>query len=322
LGLRFRKSISLGKGVRLNFSKSGVGVSAGVKGYRVGVGPRGVRKTVSIPGTGISYVEEKSFKSLAREGKSANNPREKVPVANSPGGNIPLRTPKGYGWLWGIILGFILLFSIPLFGVPLLLISCFYFYKALKDPVNQMVNEYNNGVNQLKSGNFNSAEKHFINVLNYNPNDTLTLVFLTFIYYSKGDYQKVVANHHKITEYLPEDPELTYILAQSYFQLRNYDQAIPLLQQINSYDGIKDEVNILLGRCFLEKGLLEVAVEQFRKGPVLKRTMTPEVMEAKYWLGVTYYKLGDKKKALTQLQRVYAEDINYRDVAKYIENLI
>ncbi|SES90461.1 DUF4236 domain-containing protein [Anaerobranca gottschalkii] len=322
MGLRFRKSISLGKGVRLIFSKSGIGVSAGVKGYRVGVGPRGIRKTVSIPGTGISYVEEKSFKSLGREKKSTNIPIGNVPAANSPVDNIPLRTPKGYGWLWGIILGFILLFSIPLFGVPLLLISCFYFYKALKGPANQMINEYNKGVNQLKGGNLSFAEKHFLNVINYNPNDTLTLVFLTFIYYSKGDYQKVVANHPKIIEYIPEDPELTYILAQSYFQIGNYDQAIPLLQQINSYDGLKDEVNILLGRCFLKKGLFEIAVEQFKKGPVLKRTMTPEVMEAKYWLGVAYYKLGDKKKALTQLQRVYAEDVNYKDVEKYIENLI
>ena len=40
MGWFFRKSISLG-GVRLNFSKSGVGVSAGVKGGRCGVGPRG-----------------------------------------------------------------------------------------------------------------------------------------------------------------------------------------------------------------------------------------------------------------------------------------
>jgi hypothetical protein len=58
MGFRFRKSINLGGGVKLNVSKKGVGVSAGVKGLRVSVGADGKKRvTASIPGTGISYVE-------------------------------------------------------------------------------------------------------------------------------------------------------------------------------------------------------------------------------------------------------------------------
>ena len=40
MGFYFRKSVNLG-GLRFNFSKSGVGVSTGVKGFRIGSGPRG-----------------------------------------------------------------------------------------------------------------------------------------------------------------------------------------------------------------------------------------------------------------------------------------
>lgn len=40
MGFYFRKSIKLGA-LRFNFSQSGVGVSAGVKGFRIGTGPRG-----------------------------------------------------------------------------------------------------------------------------------------------------------------------------------------------------------------------------------------------------------------------------------------
>src|SRR6266404_2641122 len=36
----FRKSLNFGP-VRLNFSKSGIGVSAGIKGARISTGPRG-----------------------------------------------------------------------------------------------------------------------------------------------------------------------------------------------------------------------------------------------------------------------------------------
>lgn len=55
VGFRFRKSFKLLPGVRLNVSKSGIGVSAGVKGARIGVGPRGVRVNAGIPGSGIGY---------------------------------------------------------------------------------------------------------------------------------------------------------------------------------------------------------------------------------------------------------------------------
>lgn len=61
MGLNIRRSIKIGKNTRLNISKSGVGVSTGVKGARVSVGPRGVRQTVGIPGTGIYYTKQRSL---------------------------------------------------------------------------------------------------------------------------------------------------------------------------------------------------------------------------------------------------------------------
>lgn len=73
MGLRVRKSINLGGGVRLNLSKSGIGISAGVKGARVSIGPRGIRTSVGIPGTGIYYSTEQSLRSLEA-------PRAKAPV--------------------------------------------------------------------------------------------------------------------------------------------------------------------------------------------------------------------------------------------------
>ena len=61
MGVRFRKSINLGGGFRVNLSKNGVGYSWGVKGYRITKTYDGrTRQTVSIPGTGISYVDEHS----------------------------------------------------------------------------------------------------------------------------------------------------------------------------------------------------------------------------------------------------------------------
>lgn len=59
MGYRFRKSVSIGKFARINFSKSGVGYSFGTKGYRVTKMANGrTRTTASLPGSGIFYVSE------------------------------------------------------------------------------------------------------------------------------------------------------------------------------------------------------------------------------------------------------------------------
>lgn len=59
---RFRKSISLGKFARISLSRSGVGFSVGVPGMRVSLGADGkIRRTTSIPGTGLRNTEIPGF---------------------------------------------------------------------------------------------------------------------------------------------------------------------------------------------------------------------------------------------------------------------
>lgn len=55
MGVRFRKSFRIAKGVRLNVSKSGVSASFGGRGFSTSIGKRGTRVNVGIPGTGLSY---------------------------------------------------------------------------------------------------------------------------------------------------------------------------------------------------------------------------------------------------------------------------
>lgn len=77
MGLRMRKSINLGGGFKINLSKSGVGYSWGVPGYRITKTAKGTtRRTYSIPGTGISYVDE--------TGKNKNRPTTPTPPWNNP----------------------------------------------------------------------------------------------------------------------------------------------------------------------------------------------------------------------------------------------
>lgn len=55
MGLRFRRSVRLFPGVRLNFSRSGVSTTVGVRGATVTIGQQGSRLNLGLPGTGLSY---------------------------------------------------------------------------------------------------------------------------------------------------------------------------------------------------------------------------------------------------------------------------
>ena len=76
MGLNFRKSIQLIPGVKLNLSKSGASISAGVPGFRKSINTQGqVTTTASIPGTGLYYTDKK--KAFGKDAKTAKKATEK-----------------------------------------------------------------------------------------------------------------------------------------------------------------------------------------------------------------------------------------------------
>lgn len=77
MGLRFRKSVTLCKGVRLNFGKSGMSVTTGTRGfhntYNFGTGKR--TTSIGIPGTGLSYVTTSGGRSNSNRSRQQNSQR-------------------------------------------------------------------------------------------------------------------------------------------------------------------------------------------------------------------------------------------------------
>lgn len=75
MGLRYRKSIKVGKFFRINVSKSGIGYSIGVPGARYTVSANGRRTiTAGIPGTGISYSQSVGGNSRRSQSHTYNQP--------------------------------------------------------------------------------------------------------------------------------------------------------------------------------------------------------------------------------------------------------
>ena len=100
MGLRFRKSVKIAPGVRLNLNKNSTSVSFGGKGAHYTVSSNGRRTaSVGIPGTGISYSASTSS---GKGGKARD-------TAKSSGGSSSGRGDNGKnGCLW-LLLGIALL---------------------------------------------------------------------------------------------------------------------------------------------------------------------------------------------------------------------
>ncbi|GGJ06573.1 DUF4236 domain-containing protein [Halopseudomonas pertucinogena] len=77
MAIRFRKSVKIIPGVRVNFGKKGISTSIGVRGATVNLSKRGTRVTASIPGTGLSATH--LYKPAGRRRVSAP-PREYSPI--------------------------------------------------------------------------------------------------------------------------------------------------------------------------------------------------------------------------------------------------
>jgi hypothetical protein len=78
MGFRFRRSVKILPGVRLNVGKRGVSTSIGVRGAHVTFGKSGTRTTVGLPGSGLSYTHlEKAHRSVGFD--PVQPPPEKPP---------------------------------------------------------------------------------------------------------------------------------------------------------------------------------------------------------------------------------------------------
>lgn len=76
MGFRFRKTVKIAPGVKINFGKKSVGMSVGNKYAGVSVNSRtGARARVSAPGTGLSY-STKIGSSSAHRGDSSPLPTQ------------------------------------------------------------------------------------------------------------------------------------------------------------------------------------------------------------------------------------------------------
>lgn len=72
MGFRFRRSVRIMPGFRVNVGKSGItSLSIGQRGITTNINAKGSKATFSLPGTGVSYSTDRSAQANAAPGVAA-----------------------------------------------------------------------------------------------------------------------------------------------------------------------------------------------------------------------------------------------------------
>jgi tetratricopeptide (TPR) repeat protein len=75
----------------------------------------------------------------------------------------------------------------------------------------------------------------------------------------------------------------------------------------------------LLGRCYHELGMLDLAAKQLQEAAKEITSMDAMKKEVVYNLGLVYEQMGEKEKSLSCMKQIYEADYGYRDVARRVE---
>jgi tetratricopeptide (TPR) repeat protein len=118
-----------------------------------------------------------------------------------------------------------------------------------------------------------------------------------------------------------EDYETHYNLGIAYKEMGLVDEAVGEFQLASKDPTRAVECCSMLGHCFLEKGMPQLAIKWFRKGletPAIGEQATAGML---YDLARVYQDTGDTDSAYKAYQEVFGLNANYRDVVQRVKDL-
>jgi tetratricopeptide (TPR) repeat protein len=121
-----------------------------------------------------------------------------------------------------------------------------------------------------------------------------------------------------------DDPETHYNLGVAFREMNLLDEAIGEFQKVVRGAGKKPhrpnylQACILLANCFMDKGMAPIAIKWYCRALDTPDLDEEALLALQYDLGVAYEQAGDLPRALEKFAEVYAQNIDYRDVAEKI----
>jgi tetratricopeptide (TPR) repeat protein len=117
----------------------------------------------------------------------------------------------------------------------------------------------------------------------------------------------------------PTDLMFRYELGDILVRLADYKDAIPELQKARQNPNVRLKAMNLLGKCFVERNMLDLAAKTLEDAASELLAMDAVKKDIVYNLGLVYEKMGDNEKSIGCMKQIYEVDYGYRDVAERVE---
>ncbi len=118
----------------------------------------------------------------------------------------------------------------------------------------------------------------------------------------------------------PTDLQLRFELGEQLVVAGNFREAVPELQRARQNPNARLRAMNLLGRCYSELGMLDLATKQFEEAAKELVAMDAMKKEIVYNLGLAYARMGAAEKSLDCMKQIYEADYGYKDVATRVES--
>ena len=124
-----------------------------------------------------------------------------------------------------------------------------------------------------------------------------------------------VEDHRRRTSIRPGDAVLRLTLAKKLIRAGDVDEALSELQKCQNEPRVRGEALFLLGQCFQQKGILDLARKEYERALEGRNAIDERAKEILYNLGSIAESEGSLEEARSRYIQIYEVDINYRDVA-------
>jgi tetratricopeptide (TPR) repeat protein len=138
---------------------------------------------------------------------------------------------------------------------------------------------------------------------------------LAEVYQRNGRSDEAIGLLQQVVQEGREHPFLILSLCDLYAEVEAWDEIVDVAAGVTNDDDVSLQVRLIQARAFQEQGLHEAALEAY-KDALRSKKRDPELLkQARYERGKLYIATGKRAQGRKELEKVYAEDARFRNVA-------
>ena len=342
MSLRFRRTLKIMPGVRLNFNKDSVGLSLGVRGAHYTMNSKG-RRTVSagIPGTGLYSVETLS----SGRGKSRSSSQGSL-TQESSGPPAPGLFAKGIEKDLNTFLLDIynadskdsapqvvekaaaLKTKHPGLAAAADLITFLHGVTDAASKIDAVALGKALWSNRVQAFADPLIKKYFKGITpaaqitrGISTNQIYNVQTLGFIYAEVLQDNEKFDEAIEVLNQMVPDQLVAISLADIELTQKQYDEAIETTEDIENEDDATAMLLVLRGIAFREKALLDAAVECFKRALSHKDRSEGLKHRALFERAETYVRMGKRAMAIKDLEKILVDEPTYAQVEEKLAKI-